>query len=204
MDMLFSDEIAASNLTDWRKLAQGLHARYLLDDFQSGIEFLAAVGRAGRDTGHYPSATVAAGHVDLTLMSENAIYREQDGTEHVVQWVTQKDIDLARLITEIAEAQGLVPDPRSVAMFEMGVDATDSAAIAPFWAALLTGDPSSQGRGTPGDEIRDATGRVPHLWFGDLDDRSSRGGRVPVEGDVGGAVVEERVARALAAGGTVV
>ena len=29
MDILMGDDIAAARLTDWRKLAQGLHARYL-------------------------------------------------------------------------------------------------------------------------------------------------------------------------------
>ena len=33
MDMLTGQQIAEADLTDWRKLAQGLHARYLVDDF---------------------------------------------------------------------------------------------------------------------------------------------------------------------------
>jgi hypothetical protein len=37
--------------------------------------------------------------------------------------------------------------------------------IALAWAALLTGTTGSRGRGTVGDDIRDATGRVPILWF---------------------------------------
>ncbi len=32
MDMLSGEEIARADLTDWRKPAQGLHARYLVDD----------------------------------------------------------------------------------------------------------------------------------------------------------------------------
>ena len=45
MDMLKGEQIAAANLTDWRKLAQGLHARYVVDDFGTGARFVAAVGR---------------------------------------------------------------------------------------------------------------------------------------------------------------
>ncbi|WP_392542252.1 hypothetical protein [Oryzobacter telluris] len=45
MDVLRGGEIAAAGLTEWRKLAQGLHARYLVDDFGSGARFVAAVGR---------------------------------------------------------------------------------------------------------------------------------------------------------------
>jgi 4a-hydroxytetrahydrobiopterin dehydratase len=46
MDMLKGERIAEANLTDWRKLAQGLHARYLVDDFGAGARFVAAVGEA--------------------------------------------------------------------------------------------------------------------------------------------------------------
>lgn len=41
MDMLKGAE---ANLTDWRKLAQGLHARYVIDDFGTGARFVAVVG----------------------------------------------------------------------------------------------------------------------------------------------------------------
>ncbi|MEO8510720.1 MAG: 4a-hydroxytetrahydrobiopterin dehydratase, partial [Chloroflexota bacterium] len=53
MDMLKGDEIADAKLTDWRKLAQGLHARYLVDDFGAGARFVAAVGEAGDALGHH-------------------------------------------------------------------------------------------------------------------------------------------------------
>jgi hypothetical protein len=36
MDMLGARRIAAAKLTEFRKLAQGLHPRYLVDDFGTG------------------------------------------------------------------------------------------------------------------------------------------------------------------------
>ncbi|MET0843829.1 MAG: 4a-hydroxytetrahydrobiopterin dehydratase, partial [Mycetocola sp.] len=102
MDMLTGEEIAEAKLTDWRKLAQGLHARYLVGDFGTGARFVTAVGEAGDEFGHHPSAMIGDGHVDLKLVSPDAIYRDDDGTEYVVEWVTQQDVDLARRITEIA------------------------------------------------------------------------------------------------------
>ena len=181
MDMLKGDEIADARLTDWRKLAQGLHARYLVDDFGTGARFVAAVGEAGDALGHHPRASIGTGHVDLKLVSADAIYRDDEGTEHVVEWVTQQDVDLARRITEIAADHGIEADPASVSVIELGLDTADSATIAPVWAALLTGNSEAQGHGSPSDEIRDLTGRVPNLWFG-----------------------EQRIAAAVAAGGTVV
>jgi 4a-hydroxytetrahydrobiopterin dehydratase len=204
MDMLKGEEIAAANLTDWRKLAQGLHARYVVGDFGAGARFVVAVGEAGDALGHHPRVSIGKGYVDLTLVSDDAIYRDAEGTEHVVQWVTQQDVNLARRITEIAAEHGIAADPASVSMIELGLDTAHSATIAPVWAALLTGSAEAQGHGSPSDEIRDPTGRVPNLWFGEADDRQPPGQRFHVEVYVAPEVAEQRIAAALAAGGTVV
>jgi 4a-hydroxytetrahydrobiopterin dehydratase len=204
MDMLRSQQIAEANLTDWRKLAQGLHTRYLVDDFGIGTRFVVAVGEAGDALGHHPRVSMGKGYVDLKLVSDDAIYRDDDGAEHVVEWVTQQDVDLARRITEIAADHGLDADPASVSELELGLDTAHSAAIAPVWAALLTGSAASQGRGTPSDEIRDATGRVPNLWFGDAEEHETPRQRFHLEVYVAPEVADQRIADALAAGGTVV
>lgn len=202
------EQIAAADLTDWRKLAQGLHARYLIDDFNTGARFVVAVGEAGDALGHHPRISIGTGYVDLELVSDDAIYRDDDGTEHVVEWVTQQDVDLARRITSIAADHGLAADPASVSEIELGLDTARSATIAPVWAALLTGSAESQGRGTPGDEIRDATVRVPNLWFEEAADLSAEHEaprqRFHLEVYVAPEAVEQRVAAALAAGGTIV
>jgi len=204
MDMLRGEQIAEANLTDWRKLAQGLHARYLVDDFSTGARFVAAVGEAGDALGHHPRASIGKGHVDLELVTDDAIYRDDEGTEHVVEWVTQQDVDLARRITEIAVDHKVDADPASVSEIELGLDTARSATVAPVWAALLTGSAESQGRGTPSDEIRDATGRVPNLWFGDGVEGDSSGRRFHIEVYVAPEAAQQRIAAALAAGGTVV
>lgn len=203
MDMLSGRAIAAAELTDWRKLAQGLHARYLTGDFGAGARFVAAVGDAGDEVGHHPSVSIGRGYVDLKLVSDDAIYREGD-VEHVVEWVTQKDVDLARRITEIAADHGLAADAASVSHIELGLDTARSATIAPVWAALLTGSAESQGRGSPSDEIRDASGRVPNLWFGDADESDAAAQRFHVEVYVAPEAAAQRIAAAVAAGGTVV
>lgn len=202
--MLGGAQIAAARLTDWRKLAQGLHARYVVGDFGAGARFVATVAEAGDEVGHHPRASIGRGYVDLELVSDDAVYRDDEGTEHVVEWVTQQDLDLARRISEIAADQGLTADPTSVSEMELGLDTPGSARIAPVWAALLTGSADSQGRGSPSDEIRDATTRVPNLWFGDAEENETPRQRFHIEIYVAREVVEQRVAAALAAGGTVV
>jgi 4a-hydroxytetrahydrobiopterin dehydratase len=204
MDMLRGKQIAEAHLADWRKLAQGLHARYLVDDFGAGVRFVAAVGEAGDALGHHPRVSIGRGYVDLELVTDNAIYRDDEGTEHVVEWVTQHDVDLARRITDIAADHKVDADPASVSEIELGLDTEHSATIAPVWAALLTGSAESQGRGTPSDEIRDATGRLPNLWFGDVPEGDASGPRFHIEVYVAPEAAETRIAAAVAAGGTVV
>ena len=204
MDMLGGGQIAAAGLIDWRKLAQGLHARYLIDDFAAGARFVTAVGEAGDAIGHHPIVSIGSGYVDLELITDDAIYRDGEGTEHVVGWVTQQDVDLARSISEVAADHGLEADPASVSHIELGLDTAGSSTIAPVWAALLTGSADSRGRGSPSDEIRDATGRVPNLWFGVADEASTSRQRFHVEVYVAPEVAERRIAAAVAAGGTVV
>ena len=161
------------------------------------------MAEAGDAVGHHPHVLIGTGHVVLELVTDDAVYRDDEGTEHVVEWVTQQDVDLARRITEIAAEHHLVADPASVSELELGLDTSDSAAIAPVWAALLTGNAEDQGRGSPGDEIRDATRRIPNLWFDDDAQEGSRQ-RLHVEVYVAAEVVEQRIAAAVAAGGTVV
>lgn len=203
MDMLSGAAIAEADLTDWRKLAQGLHARYRVEDFGAGARFVVAVGEAGDALAHHPRVAIGPGYVDLTLVSDDAVYRDGEGIEHVVEWVTQLDLDLARHITAIAADHGLEADPAAVSHIELGLDTGRSATIAPVWAVLLTGNAAAQGRGTPSDEIRDATARVPNLWFGDDDGEGARQ-RFHVEIYVAPEVAEQRIAAAVAAGGTVV
>src|SRR4029079_747566 len=133
MDMLKGEQIAEASLTDWRKLAQGLHARYLIDDFGAGVRFVAAGGEAGDALDHHPSVSLGKGYVDLKLVSDDAIYRDDEGTEHVVQWVTQQDAALATRITAIAADHKVNADPASVSQIELGLDAVRSATIAPMW-----------------------------------------------------------------------
>lgn len=204
MDMLFPDTISNAKLTDWRKLAQGIHARYLINDLGTAARFITAISEASDSVGEHLKVSIGDGYVDLKLVSQDAIYREDENTEHVVEWVTQKDIDLARKITEISAKHRLTADSAAVSHIELGLDTPNSATIAPVWAALLTGHAESQGHGSPSDEIRDATGRVPNLWFGDADDDDSTPQRFHVEVYVAPEVAEHRIAAAVAAGGKVV
>lgn len=203
MDMLTGEEIAAAGLEDWRKLAQGLHARYLTPGFREGTAFVAAIGELGDAVGEHVHLSLATGYVDLKLVSGDAIYHDESGTDYVVEWVTQRDVDLARQITLLAADRGLRAAPTEVSQVELGVDVSDVAAVAPVWAAILLGKAGADARGATDDEVRDATGRVPNLWFGERQDDSTKQ-RVHVEVYVAPEEAPARLAAAVAAGGTIV
>lgn len=204
MDMLRGPEVEAAGLNDWRKLGQGLHARYVASDFGAATGFVVAVAEAAGPVGHHPRATVDGGIVDLKLISTDAIYRDGDGVEHVVEWVTQRDLDLAATITDLAAAHGLTADPGSVTTVEVALDTAHESAVAPVWAALLTGGSDALGRGTIGQDVRDATGRVPIMWFQQTDEHETPRQRFHLDVWVAPEVAEERIAAAVAAGAVVV
>jgi 4a-hydroxytetrahydrobiopterin dehydratase len=194
--MLTDKQIAEANLTDWRKLGQGLHARYVVGDFGIGVRFIAAVGEAGDAIGHHPRVTMGDGYLDLKLISDDAVYREDDGTEHIVEWVTQQDVDLARQITQIAAAREVAADPASITTIELALDTAHAATIAPMWAALLTGSVEAR--------VRDATGQVPILWFQGTDEHETPRQRFHIDVWVPPEMAEQRIAAAVTAGGIVV
>jgi 4a-hydroxytetrahydrobiopterin dehydratase len=144
------------------------------------------------------------GYVDFKLVSDDAIYRDNDGGEHIVEWVTQRDVDLARRITEIAAEQAIGAEPSSITAIELALDTAHAASIAPVWAALLTGSTDAQGRGTVGDDVRDATGRVPILWFQETDEHETPRQRFHIDVWVPADVADQRIAAAVNAGGIVV
>ncbi|WP_304049098.1 VOC family protein, partial [Jatrophihabitans endophyticus] len=137
-----------------------------------------------------PDVRVTADVVDLVVATK------VDGI-----WVTPPDLDTARAISDLARAHGLVADPGGVTQLELALDTARDSVIAPFWAALLTGNADN----TINTEVFDPTRRVPVVWF----QRSAPSTEVPDQRwhfDVWLApeVADERIAAAVAAGGTVV
>jgi 4a-hydroxytetrahydrobiopterin dehydratase len=204
MDMLSGGQITAAALADWRKLGQGLHARFVIDDFRAGARFLSAIAEAEDAVGRHLHVRIGPGYADLKLISDDAVYRDDEGTEHEVEWVTQQDVDWARRISDIAAEQSLAADPRSITAIELALDTANSAALAPVWSALLTGGSEAQGRGTIGDDVRDPTSRMPILWFQDTDPHETPRQRFHVDVQVPYDVAGERIAAAVAAGAVIV
>jgi 4a-hydroxytetrahydrobiopterin dehydratase len=189
MAKLSTAEILAADLADWRKLAQALHTRYRIPDFGTGASFVAAVADAAETAGHHPDLTLRYGLVDLAL-----------ATHEAGMWVTEKDVELAREITAIAQRFGLVAEPGAVTQVELGLDSADDQRAGPFWSALLTGSPDNR----IDDTVLDPTGRVPNVWFQRTEAHETPRQRWHLDVWVAPEVADERIAAALAAGGTLV
>ncbi|MDP9222178.1 MAG: 4a-hydroxytetrahydrobiopterin dehydratase [Actinomycetota bacterium] len=188
MEKLTSPQILDARLDDWRKLARALHARFLTGDFVTGLTFVTAIAEAAETANHHPDVRLTYSVVDVTLIS------------HDVGWLTRRDIDLARRISEIAHEQGIAAEPSGLTQLELALDTADLAAVGPFWAAVLTGTPDS----LTGDDVVDPSGRVPMLWFQHTDAHETPRQRFHIDLWVPHDVAEERIAAAVAAGGRVV
>jgi 4a-hydroxytetrahydrobiopterin dehydratase len=188
MEQLTNEQILDARLDDWRKLAQALHARFLTGDFVTGLEFVTAVTEAAERANHHPDVTLTYPFVDVKLIS------------HDVSRITQRDLDLARRISEIAREKGIGTDPSVLSEVELALDTAALAAVGPFWAALLTGTLDS----LTGDDVVDPSGRLPLLWFQHTDAHETPRQRFHIDLWVPHDVADERIAAAVAAGGRVV
>ena len=183
-----STQLLDARLDDWRKLAQALHARYLTGTFVTGLAFVTAIAEAAEAANHHPDVTLTYRFVDVKLIS------------HDVSQITQRDIDLARRISEIARELGIAAEPSAPAQLELALDTAELAVVGPFWGALLTGNADALN----GDEVRDPTGRVPLLWFQQTDAHETPRQRFHVDLWLPHDVADQRIAAAVAAGGRVV
>jgi 4a-hydroxytetrahydrobiopterin dehydratase len=189
MNKLSTQEILDAQLDDWRKLAQALHARYRVADFTAGAAFAAAVAEAAEAAGHHPDLKLTHEVVDVSLCTR------EDGL-----WVTEKDIGMARTISEIARQQGLTSEPAAVTQLELALDTADDSRVTAFWSALLTGSPDNNIY----DSVFDPTGRVPSLWFQGTGEHEAPRQRWHFDLWLAPEAAEERIAAAVAAGGSVV
>ena len=182
------DAIEAEGLADWCTLSSALHARFRTGDFATGLRLVNEIGAEAEAMNHHPDLDLRYPHLDVRLMS------------HDKGGVTDRDVRLARRISELAAAEGISSDRSAVTLVELGLDSWDWPAIRPFWAALL-GLPE----GGDGDHwVVDPAGSLPDLWFQGTDPHDEPRQRFHYDVWVAPEVAADRIAAALAAGGVLV
>ena len=187
MSTLTGQEIADAGLADWSLLQGGLHTRLVTKEFASGLRLVGQIGAAAEEVNHHPDLDLRYAHLDIRLRS------------HDVNGVTGRDVALARAISKMAAAEGVVAVPHAVKLVEVALDTPDREAVLPFWQAVF----DMQKLRGPGDEPELRDDILPNLWFqqsGSQDPRQRFHFDLWVTPDV----VEQRIAAATAAGGVLV
>ncbi|MEO7352643.1 MAG: 4a-hydroxytetrahydrobiopterin dehydratase, partial [Marmoricola sp.] len=85
-------QILREGLDDWRLVLNKLIARFETGDFNTGTALVEKIAEAADEANHHPDVDLRYPHVTVSLMS------------HDVENITQRDVRLARRISELAAA----------------------------------------------------------------------------------------------------
>ena len=184
---LGQSDIDAADLADWRLFGPALHTRFRTGNFANGLRLLNAIGEAAEQANHHPDLDLRYPHLNIKLSSHDA------------GGVTERDVALARRISELAAEQGATASPSDVETVELALDTPDYKTIKPFWRAVL----GYKDNPRMDDEVRNDDGALPLLWFQESGSEEPRQ-RFHIDVRVPKEVAQQRIDAAVAAGGTVV
>ncbi|MET0999892.1 MAG: VOC family protein [Marmoricola sp.] len=182
---LRGQEIHDEGLDGWRKVLDRLIVRFETGDFNRGAALVTEIAKVADEANHHPDVDLRYPHLTVSLKS------------HDVNAITARDIRLARRISELAAQAGVSAAAQAPDVLEFALDTPDEESIKPFWAAVL-------GYETKGDQVEDAAGRSPSVWFQGSDSEAPDRQRWHVDVSVPHDVAQQRIKAALAAGGTLV
>jgi 4a-hydroxytetrahydrobiopterin dehydratase len=192
-EALTGQQIIDAGLDGWAFLVHyglfGVQTRIRTTNFSAGLQLVNAIAEAAQEMDHHAELDLRASRVDVRLTSG-----------YDVHGVTERDVRLARRISEIAVAAGTEVDCQGLSRMELALDTPDHERIAPFWAAVLdrryvTGEGFA--------DVGDPSQQHPLIWFqrsGSEEPRQRWHLDVWVDPDQ----VQPRIDAALAAGGTLI
>ncbi len=186
-------EFTALGLEDWRVIRSGVEANFSCGSFTEAGRFAADLARLCDERDHH--ASIDLRYPDLVHVM---------CTTHFLHTLTDRDVELARAISEIARERGFRSTPQDSMVVEIAIDAMDISAVLPFWQAVLGYVPEHSAEGEQATAIMDPEGLGPSVWFQQLDAPRTDRNRIHLDVDVPSDVAEERVAAAIAAGGRLV
>lgn len=182
----------SEGLDDWRVLNEGAFVYFRTGSFAESARLLTAISAIPEVGDHPPAVDVRAGGVTVRLISVADDYFG----------MTERDVQLARQISAVAREMGLSADPSGVQNLLIVPGAPDTAAVIPFWRAVLGYEPRPD---SPDDDLVDPLDRGPAFWLEAMDEPRPGGlGAIHVAVWVPHDQAEARVAAALAAGGRMV
>lgn len=177
----------AAGVEDWRVLFSGAHAYFGVGSFADASGFVAAIAEVAEVVGHFP---------DVDVRPEGVTVRTASGEYGAL---SERDIELARLISAEARKLRIEPDPSQVQVVNIAVAHDAGSDVGPFWAAAL----GYRSLG-PNEDVVDRHRRNPQVSFQRLRPPKPGRGRTHIDVSVPADQAEARVAAALEAGGRLV
>ena len=185
---------ARADLPDWRVLLNGIEASFGGGSFDQAASFLGQIAAAADAADHHPDVDLRyPDRVHVRLMT------------HASNGLTQADVELASTISALAADAGITSEPRASLVVEVAIDAIDIDAVRPFWKAVLGYvDEPPPTEGGQVIALLDPQRMGPAVWFQQMDEPRLQRNRIHIDVTVAHDAAEERVAAAIAAGGTLV
>lgn len=175
----------ANGTGDWRALNAGVDAWFPTRSHGEGASFVRRVAELAEAAGHHPDVDLRQTGVHLRLFT------------HDTRSLTDKDVALARQISEAAAALGLWAEPSAVQRMQLAIDVLDVDAVVPFWQAALRYDRTDH------DLLTDPRQRHPRVWFQEMDAPRPLRNRVHVDAGTPWDLSHDTIAALEAAGGHV-
>ena len=181
-------QVLREGLDDWRWVLDKLVARFDTGDFNTGAALVSRIAEAADEANHHPDVDLRYPHLTVSLKS------------HDVDAITQRDVRLARKISELAADAGVSASAEAADVLEIALDTPDHAAVSPFWQALLGYDVNRK----HDNDLRDGAGRNTTLWFQETNSTEPDRQRFHLDVSVPADVAQGRLQAVLDAGGTLV
>lgn len=184
--LLTPHQVAEAGLDGWLHVPGAITTRLRTGDFATGMQLVEAIGRAAEEMDHHPDLTLRYAEVDVRLSS------------HDVGGVTERDVRLARRVTQLAGEAGSAPSTAGLSVLELALDTPARQTVMPFWEAVLR-----LRRTAAPDDLVDGSGSLPLLWFQESGDEEPRQ-HWHLDVWVDPAEVDDLIDGAVAAGGRLV
>lgn len=176
----------SAGVEDWRVLFEGACTHFRTKSFAAGVALVDAIGRLADTANHHPDVDLRYRGVTVRLRT------------HQVDGLSERDVALARQISAVARELAVVADPSAVQTVQIAIDAQVIPEVMPFWRAVLGY------RQVEDEDLIDARGRGPSLWFQQMDAPRPQRNRIHLDVSVPHDQAEARIAAAIAAGGRLV
>ncbi len=181
----------AEGVQDWRVLSDGAHTYFRSGSFDAGARLVQAISQLPGIEDRAPDVDLRPDGVTVRLITITGDY----------YGMSQRDVELARQISGSARELGIEADPQAAQSVLLIPGAPNTAAVMPFWRAVLGYEPRGD---SPDEDLVDPRGRGPALWLEQMAEPRHEGGAIHVAVWVPYEQGEARVAAAIAAGGHLV